>query len=61
MLHFLDAPHHNGRALMNIRGLDLQNRLPGRSNCPAARLFNQLMTGADFPEFLTLVAYEHLE
>src|SRR5438552_10387097 len=27
----------------------------------AVRLFNQLMTGADFPEFLTLVAYEHLE
>jgi malate synthase len=27
----------------------------------AARLFHQLMTGAQFPEFLTLVAYEHLE
>ena len=27
----------------------------------AARLFNQLMTGSDFPEFLTLVAYEHLD
>jgi malate synthase len=27
----------------------------------ATRLFNQLMTGADFPEFLTLVAYEHLD
>jgi malate synthase len=27
----------------------------------AGRLFNQLMTGADFPEFLTLVAYEHLD
>jgi len=27
----------------------------------AARLFNQLMTGSEFPEFLTLVAYEHLE
>ena len=27
----------------------------------AARLFAQLMTGAEFPEFLTLVAYEHLE
>jgi len=24
-------------------------------------LFHQLMTGSDFPEFLTLVAYEHLE
>ncbi len=27
----------------------------------AVRLFNQLMTGSDFPEFLTLVAYEHLD
>ena len=27
----------------------------------AARLFNQLMTGSDFPEFLTLVAYEYLD
>jgi malate synthase len=27
----------------------------------AAQLFTQLMTGSDFPEFLTLVAYEHLD
>ena len=27
----------------------------------AAQLFGQLMTGSAFPEFLTLVAYEHLE
>ncbi|MGH7529591.1 MAG: malate synthase A [Gemmatimonadales bacterium] len=27
----------------------------------AGRLFEQLMTGAAFPEFLTLVAYDHLE
>src|SRR5438093_2304204 len=27
----------------------------------AARLFQQLMTGSDFPEFLTVVAYEHLD
>jgi hypothetical protein len=27
----------------------------------AAELFAQLMTGTEFPEFLTLVAYEHLE
>jgi malate synthase len=27
----------------------------------AAELFHELMTGSDFPEFLTLVAYEHLE
>jgi len=24
-------------------------------------VFAQLMTGAEFPEFLTLLAYEHLE
>ena len=28
---------------------------------PATTLFNQLMTGSDFPEFLTLVAYEHID
>jgi len=27
----------------------------------AAELFGKLMTGSEFPEFLTLVAYEHLE
>jgi malate synthase len=27
----------------------------------AAELFGKLMTGAEFPEFLTLIAYEHLE
>ena len=27
----------------------------------ATQLFTELMTGSDFPEFLTLVAYEHLE
>ncbi|MGH7608216.1 MAG: malate synthase A [Gemmatimonadales bacterium] len=27
----------------------------------AARLFDRLMTGAEFPEFLTLLAYDHLE
>jgi malate synthase len=27
----------------------------------AAELFGRLMTGVEFPEFLTLVAYEHLE
>jgi malate synthase len=27
----------------------------------ATRLFHQLMTGSEFPEFLTLVTYEHLE
>ncbi|HUC41749.1 MAG TPA: malate synthase A [Gemmatimonadales bacterium] len=32
-----------------------------RQESLAARLFNELMTGSDFPEFLTLVAYEYLE
>ena len=27
----------------------------------AAKLFGNMMTGAEFPEFLTLIAYEHLE
>ena len=27
----------------------------------AARLFEQMMTTADFPDFLTLIAYEHLD
>jgi malate synthase len=38
-----------------------QNHLQGGKFELAARLFNQLMTGLDFPEFLTLVAYEHLD
>jgi len=36
-------------------------QLSGRKFDLAAKLFGQLMTGTDFPEFLTLVAYEHLE
>jgi malate synthase len=35
--------------------------LSGGKFALAAELFGQLMTGAEFPEFLTLVAYEHLE
>jgi malate synthase len=38
-----------------------QQHLQGGNFELAARLFNQLMTGSDFPEFLTLVAYEHLD
>jgi malate synthase len=38
-----------------------EKKLSGGKFELAARLFNQLMTGADFPEFLTLVAYEHLD
>jgi len=38
-----------------------QKHLQGGKFELAARLFNQLMTGSDFPEFLTSVAYEHLD
>jgi len=27
----------------------------------ASTLFDQMMTGADFPEFLTIVGYDHLD
>jgi malate synthase len=40
--------------------MDRKNLKGGKFDL-AARLFNQLMTGSDFPEFLTVVAYEHLE
>jgi len=38
-----------------------QKHLQGGKFELAAHLFNQLMTGSDFPEFLTSVAYEHLD
>src|SRR2546422_8449334 len=38
-----------------------EKNLKGGKFDVAARLFNQLMTGSDFPEFLTVVAYEHLD
>jgi malate synthase len=38
-----------------------EKHLKGGKFALAAELFAQLMTGADFPEFLTLVAYQHLE
>src|SRR3989442_13467576 len=38
-----------------------EKRLKGGKFELAADLFGQLMTGAEFPEFLTLIAYEHLE
>ncbi|HEV8382903.1 MAG TPA: malate synthase A [Gemmatimonadales bacterium] len=40
--------------------LDTKNLKGGKFEL-AARLFHQLMTGAEFPEFLTLVAYDYLE
>ncbi|HXM37062.1 MAG TPA: malate synthase A [Gemmatimonadales bacterium] len=38
-----------------------KNKLTGGKFDLAAELFAQLMTGSEFPEFLTLVAYDHLE
>jgi malate synthase len=38
-----------------------RNHLTGGKFDLAAQLFAQLMTGSEFPEFLTLVAYDHLE
>ena len=38
-----------------------EKKLRGGKFDLAAELFSQLMTGSEFPEFLTLVAYEHLE
>ena len=40
--------------------IDVKNLKGGKFDL-AAELFGRLMTGAEFPEFLTLVAYEHLE
>ena len=57
----------NGRAVTHAlvesiiaEEMDRKNLNGGKFDL-AARLFNQLMTGSDFPEFLTLVAYEHLD
>jgi malate synthase len=33
----------------------------GETLSPAARLYEQMMTSGDFPEFLTLVAYEYID
>jgi malate synthase len=36
-------------------------RFEGGRFDPASRLFERMMTGEEFPEFLTLVAYDHLD
>jgi len=57
----------NGRAVTrelvdSIIAQEMQEKkLNGGKFDLAAELFAQLMTGSEFPEFLTLVAYEHLE
>src|SRR5262249_54076342 len=55
----------DGRAVTRelVRGAiaeELEHMKDGPHRALAARLFEQMMTGSDFPEFLTLVAYEHL-
>ena len=57
----------NGRAVTQslvesimAEEMDHKNLKGGKFDL-AAELFGKLMTGAEFPEFLTLMAYEHLE
>jgi malate synthase len=47
--------------LEKIRGLLGPARFDGGKFDLAARLFDEMMTGSEFAEFLTLVAYDHLD
>jgi malate synthase len=47
--------------LEKMRGALGPERFDGGRFDLAARLFDQMMTGAEFAEFLTLVAYDHLD
>ena len=47
--------------LEKIRGLVGPARFDGGRFDLAARLFDEMMTGSEFAEFLTLVAYDHLD
>ena len=40
--------------------IEQKNRVKGKNSELAARLFESMMTSRDCPEFLTVVAYEHL-
>jgi malate synthase len=40
---------------------EILERFSGGAFALAARLFEEMMTGAEFPEFLTLVAYEYID
>jgi malate synthase len=53
--------HTIGEELEKIRAELGAARFDGGRFDPAARLFGQMMTGEEFPEFLTLVAYDHLD
>jgi malate synthase len=44
-----------------IRGLVGAARFDAGKFDLASRLFDQMMTGSEFAEFLTLVAYDHLD
>ncbi len=58
----LDGRTVTGSLVESIIAEELETKnLKGGKFDQAARLFHQLMTGSEFPEFLTLVTYEHLE
>ena len=46
--------------MITAQELETKNLKGGKYDL-AAQLFAQLMTGSEFPEFLTLIAYDHLE
>jgi malate synthase len=48
------------RTAIKHRCEELSNRLPPQELATAARLFEDLVAGSDFDEFLTLRAYDHL-
>ena len=38
-----------------------KNRLPGDRMAEAAQIYEQMILAKDFPEFLTLVAYDYID
>jgi len=38
-----------------------KNKLGGARMDLAARIYDQMMTSPDFPEFLTLIAYDYID
>ena len=54
---------NDGDCLTSLKAFqDLEQQFPNRIRQfdLAARLFEDMMTRRDFPEFLTLVAYDHI-
>jgi malate synthase len=39
----------------------LRGSIGGEALARAARIYEQMMTSGDFPEFLTLVAYDYID